>query len=226
MMQEDAYGKSGCEAGISCAKDAAAPADAPQLFIGIVPMNEKGELLLLQGGQDAAWRFISGCALQAETGKEAARRLAKQTLGALPDAVPMQLLAAASQEDNHARRQLYLIEIKQAQAAQHTRWILPETLLSDEESSAALRRDALFDKAVGELSRRSGEKRVPNGRYRHFKGKEYQVLGIAVHSETLMPMVVYQAQYGHFGLWVRPVRMWNERVARSGYDGPRFMKLP
>lgn len=221
MMQEDACGKSGCETGIARAKDA----DAPQLFIDIVPMNEKGELLLLQGGQDAARPFISGCALHDETGEETARRLAKQALGALPDTVLVQLLAAASQEDHHARRQLYLVETKQAQAAQHTRWILPEALLSDEKLSAALRRDALFDKAVGELSRRSGEMRVPKGRYRHFKGKEYQVLGIAVHSETLMPMVVYQAQYGHFGLWVRPVRMWNERVARNGYDGPRFMKL-
>ena len=221
MMQEDACEKSGCETGITRVKDA----DAPQLSIGIVPMNEKGELLLLQGGQDAARPFISGCALQGETGEETALRLAKQALGALPDTVPVQLLAAASQEDHHTRRQLYLIEAKQAQAAQHTRWILPEALLSDEKLSAALRRDALFDKAIGELSRRSGEKRVPKGRYRHFKGKEYQVLGIAVHSETLMPMVVYQAQYGHFGLWVRPVRMWNEHVARNGYDGPRFMKL-
>ncbi len=225
MAQEDDYGKSGCETGITCAKDAAAPADAPQLFIGIVPMNEKGELLLLQGGQGTAWQFISGYALQGETDEEAARRLAKQALGALPDTVPVHLLATALQEDHHARRQLYLIETKQEQTAQHTRWILPEALLADEELSTDLRRDSLFDKAVGELSRRSGEKRVPEGRYRHFKGKEYQVLGIAVHSETLMPMVVYQAQYGYFGLWVRPVRMWNERVARNGYDGPRFMKL-
>ena len=61
------------------------------------------------------------------------------------------------------------------------------------------------------------------GRYRHFKGNEYQVLGVASHSETLEPMVVYRALYGEGGLWVRPVSMWNEMVERDGYSGPRFI---
>ena len=60
------------------------------------------------------------------------------------------------------------------------------------------------------------------GRYRHFKGNEYRVLGMARHSETMEPMVVYQALYGEGGLWVRPAAMWNERVVRDDYDGPRF----
>ena len=60
------------------------------------------------------------------------------------------------------------------------------------------------------------------GRYRHFKGNEYRVLGMARHSETMEPLVVYQALYGEGGLWVRPAAMWNERVVRDGYDGPRF----
>lgn len=60
------------------------------------------------------------------------------------------------------------------------------------------------------------------GRYRHFKGMEYELLGIASHSETLEPMVVYKALYGDGGLWVRPVCMWNETVIRDGYHGPRF----
>lgn len=60
------------------------------------------------------------------------------------------------------------------------------------------------------------------GRYRHFKGKEYEVLGVASHSETLEPMVVYRALYGEGGLWVRPAAMWEEQVDREGYSGPRF----
>ena len=60
------------------------------------------------------------------------------------------------------------------------------------------------------------------GRYRHFKGGEYEVLGVATHSETLEPMVVYRALYGEKGLWVRPVAMWNQMVERDGYTGPRF----
>lgn len=60
------------------------------------------------------------------------------------------------------------------------------------------------------------------GKYRHFKGNEYMVLGVAKHSETLEPMVVYQALYGEKGLWVRPAAMWNEIVDKEDYHGPRF----
>ena len=63
---------------------------------------------------------------------------------------------------------------------------------------------------------------IQPGRYRHFKGKEYQVIGTARHSETLEEMVVYRALYGEGGLWVRPAAMWDETVERDGYCGPRF----
>lgn len=60
------------------------------------------------------------------------------------------------------------------------------------------------------------------GKYRHFKGNFYEVLGVASHSETLEPMVVYRALYGEGGLWVRPAAMWTEIVDKDGYCGPRF----
>lgn len=60
------------------------------------------------------------------------------------------------------------------------------------------------------------------GKYSHFKGKQYRVLGIAKHSETLEPMVVYEALYDGGGMWVRPAAMWTEIVDRDGYHGPRF----
>ncbi len=63
------------------------------------------------------------------------------------------------------------------------------------------------------------------GRYRHFKGGEYELLSIARHSETLEPMVVYRALYGEGGLWVRPAAMWNETVDKDGYYGPRFQRI-
>ena len=63
---------------------------------------------------------------------------------------------------------------------------------------------------------------IKPGRYRHFKGKEYEVLGIACHSETEEELVVYRALYGDFGLWVRPVSMWNETVERDGKTFCRF----
>lgn len=61
------------------------------------------------------------------------------------------------------------------------------------------------------------------GIYRHFKGNRYELLGIAKHSETLEPMVVYRAMYADYGLWVRPAAMWLETVERDGYSGPRFV---
>ena len=51
---------------------------------------------------------------------------------------------------------------------------------------------------------------IKPGKYRHFKGNLYEVIGVASHSETLEPMVVYRALYGEGGLWVRPAAMWSE----------------
>ena len=63
---------------------------------------------------------------------------------------------------------------------------------------------------------------IKPGRYRHFKGNEYEVIGLARHSETQEEMVIYRTLYGDFGLWVRPARMWNETVER---DGTTFRRL-
>lgn len=63
---------------------------------------------------------------------------------------------------------------------------------------------------------------IKPGKYRHFKGNLYEVLGTASHSETMEPMVVYRALYGDHGLWVRPAAMWNEIVEKENYVGPRF----
>lgn len=66
---------------------------------------------------------------------------------------------------------------------------------------------------------------LKKGKYRHFKGKEYEFLEIATHSETLEQMVVYRALYGERGIWVRPASMWSETVEKDGYSGPRFQYI-
>ena len=66
---------------------------------------------------------------------------------------------------------------------------------------------------------------VRPGRYRHFKGNEYQVLGVARHSETEEEMVVYRALYGEGGLWVRPAAMWAEEVEWDGKRQPPFADI-
>ena len=67
-------------------------------------------------------------------------------------------------------------------------------------------------------------KEIPLGRYRHFKGNEYEVLAIARHTETLETVVVYKALYGEGGIWVRPADMWNE-PASDGSGRKRFEKI-
>ena len=60
------------------------------------------------------------------------------------------------------------------------------------------------------------------GRYRHFKGREYEVIGVATHSETEEAMVVYRKLYDDYSLWVRPASMWNEIIERDGKTFRRF----
>ncbi|MCA9055093.1 MAG: DUF1653 domain-containing protein [Planctomycetaceae bacterium] len=60
------------------------------------------------------------------------------------------------------------------------------------------------------------------GRYRHYKGRDYFVLGVARHSETDEPLVVYRPDYGDRGLWVRPLAMFHETVVVNGEELPRF----
>ena len=66
------------------------------------------------------------------------------------------------------------------------------------------------------------EKDIKTGRYRHFKGNEYEVLYLAKHSETGEDMVVYKALYGDFSVWVRPAKVWNDVIDRGGETYKRF----
>ena len=63
---------------------------------------------------------------------------------------------------------------------------------------------------------------IQPGRYRHYKGKKYQVIGVAKHSETEENLVVYRALYGAYGLWVRPAKMFSEKIAMEGKLVSRF----
>lgn len=67
---------------------------------------------------------------------------------------------------------------------------------------------------------------LPLGRYRHYKGGEYEVLGVVRHSETLEPFVLYRPLYNQSGLWVRPFTMFCETIEHQGQRKPRFALLP
>ena len=66
---------------------------------------------------------------------------------------------------------------------------------------------------------------IQTGTYRHYKGNTYQVLGVAKHSETEEQLVVYQALYGEYGLWVRPLEMFCDQVDVEGKPTPRFEQI-
>lgn len=66
---------------------------------------------------------------------------------------------------------------------------------------------------------------IQTGIYQHYKGQQYRVFAVAQHSETEELMVVYQALYGAFGLWVRPLMMFVEQVEVAGQMQPRFALL-
>ena len=66
---------------------------------------------------------------------------------------------------------------------------------------------------------------TPPGRYRHYKGNLYDVVGTVRHSETLEPMTLYRALYGEQGLWVRPAEMFGEDVVIEGVRTARFTKV-
>ena len=65
-------------------------------------------------------------------------------------------------------------------------------------------------------------KNLRMGTYEHYKGNKYKVIGVGRHSETLEELVIYQAQYGDFGIWVRPVKMFVEAVTVERKQVPRF----
>ena len=66
---------------------------------------------------------------------------------------------------------------------------------------------------------------LPLGPYMHYKGQRYEVLGVVRHSETSEPLVLYRAEYGERGLWVRPFAMFTEEVVIEGVKQPRFTPL-
>jgi len=69
-----------------------------------------------------------------------------------------------------------------------------------------------------------GNNMLKLGKYKHYKGKEYDVIGVARHRETLEELVVYRALYGNHALWVRPLKMFLEEVEVNGKKTPRFVK--
>ena len=100
-------------------------------------------------------------------------------------------------------------------------WLLPEDILSSVDMIQGLSRQLRFSAVEKRISRLSGEKRVPRGMYRDRQGNEFEVMGIAVHTESGAPLVIYQGRRGG-GLLAQPVVKWMKPVRTADGEQPRY----
>ena len=96
-------------------------------------------------------------------------------------------------------------------------WILPEKIRQDAALWQEMQHVSYLERVYPYLCLESMRIRIPKGEYRHYKGGRYRALGLALHSETLEPMVIYQALYAPFKICARPYNMFMSEVDRDKY---------
>ncbi len=203
------------------------------LVVDALFLNSRGETLLQRRADTkdilpGIWSVTGGSALRGETAAEACARETEEEMGFRPDMQKAEVLY--SERRNTYFRDVYLIYQDvplstmhyQEEEVQDARWILPEAIIRDAGLWGQMTNLRFWEDVYPYLCLRSMRIRIPEGTYRHFKGNRYRVKGLALHSETLEPMVIYQALYGQGETWVRPAGMWLEKVGRDGRKTPRF----
>lgn len=181
------------------------------------------------GAQKGRWEFPGGKVEPGETPEEALARELSEELSLSIRVGELLTVVEQDYPDFHLSMACY--------------WALPaggNLTLKEHEAARWLERDELdslnwlpADRMILEPLRLAlpraeywaARETILPGKYRHFKGREYQVLGIARHSETEEPMVVYRPLYGEGGLWVRPAGMWKQTVERDGTVYQRFTRM-
>ncbi len=168
------------------------------------------------------WEFAGGKVEAGETKEEALIRECREELAVRVSVKEPFMEVTYDYPDATVHLTVFTAEIEegQVQLLEHCdlRYITPEEIPdfafcpADESILARIRENAHVRKQA----------EIRPGRYRHFKGNEYEVICIARHSETLEDMVVYRALYGNGDVWVRPASMWNEIIERNGQTFRRF----
>lgn len=213
--------------------DLSSSSECDRLRVEMVFVNSRGEVLLQKrppkaGQKTGTWCLPGGNAKKGESGDEACVRESREQLGIVPDLSHARVLLHNVEQG--LLRDIVLLyqdadenELNAgSEKAAEYRWVQPEEISRDENYRLDLEKIPGWSSAFPFIRLESMRKRIPLGHYKHFKGNEYLVKGLALHSETTEPMVIYQAMYGPGETWVRPASMWTEHVSVSGYDGPRF----
>ena len=200
-------------------------------------LNGAGELLIQRRADDKTrfpglWSITGGSALAGETSLTAVLRENREEMGFTPDPACGRLLYQTTGQTCHRDVWLFSqdvaagdIRLQQEEVAA-CRWVLPEEISRDARLKDDFGAHLAFWRDIGPLLLlESMRLRIPSGRWRHFKGGEYQVEGLALDSETLEPNVVYRALYGSREMWTRPAAMWLQSVERGGKTVKRFERI-
>lgn len=211
------------------------PKDGMHWVVDALFLNSRGETLLQRRAKDKEllpdiWSVTGGSVLAGENGDQGCIREVTEELGFAPDMEKAKIVFHEHEFHHGWFRDVYLIRQDmplekmryQEEEVQDAMWILPEQIKSDETLWQQLSRVHYWQAYYPYLCLESMRIRIPEGIYRHYKGNRYRVKGLALHSETLEPMVIYQALYGQGETWVRPASMWNETVTLDGKTVHRF----
>ena len=204
--------------------------------VEVLFLNSRGETLLQKRAlrkklyPNILWYPTGGAVQAGETVEEACVREVAEELGFVPDMNGAKLLH--HQVEHTFIRDVFLIcqdmpveEMRfQPDEVDDAKWLLPEQIPTEPEEWQAFSFMPHLKEIFPFLLLESMRIRIPCGLYQHYKGNSYRVLGLCLHSETVEPMVIYQALYGTKETWVRPASMWNETVTVNGQAMRRFRK--
>ena len=186
-------------------------------------IEKQGKILIGKrrgsGSCAGLWEFPGGKQEPGETLPEALRRECREELGIAVSVGGLCARIVHQYPDREVGLSFFYAmaedEVPENRVHEELRWAEPEELARLPFCPADTELAASLAAAYG----------LRPGRYRHYKGKEYQLLTLARHSETLEPMAVYQALYGEGDVWVRPARMFVEIVMKGGKSFPRFVRM-
>jgi len=234
MEMWDLYDAEGRLTGETMLRGEKVPQERYHRVVEALFLNSRGEILLQKRAlrkklyPNILWYPTGGAVLAGETIEQACIREVQEELGFAPDMEHARLLH--HQRERTFIRDVFLIfqdvDVEnmcfQDGEVDDALWLFPEEIPDAPEEWQAFSIMPHLKELFPFLWLESMRIRIPCGVYRHYKGNYYRVTGLALHSETEEPMVIYRALYGTQETWVRPASMWNETVTVNGMPVHRF----